>query len=291
MDIGLQKLRVPRERFPDEGFSVGRRRPRGRTDRRNRGGQRQAHGFGELHASDREVPGRRDLPLAHVRQVHVDREDIRFGDEADLAAGTSTLAIALRRRHGRVRGSHRRLELQHAHERLRCPEAQFLPRSIPGRRGHVALQRRRLYSEPRQSSVVDRLLECHRRACIGDRIGIIERRNRKVCGGKSPLREQRTEDVDRLVAALHRLGQVDSRPVSRLRPLDTRVRLVDRRRERSCVGSVALCAPDGVLEGQGRLCKGGIQPRDPQKQHSQRGPYAQAHARHGVISSLHVHGW
>ena len=104
---------------------------RGRTDRRNRGGQRQADGFGELDASDREVPGRRDLPLAHVRQVHVDREDIRFGDEADLASGTRTLAIALRRRHGRVRGSHRRLELQNAHERLRCPEAQVLPRSIP----------------------------------------------------------------------------------------------------------------------------------------------------------------
>ena len=118
---------------------------------------------------------------------------------------------------------------------------------------------------------------------------MIERRNRKVCGGKSPLREQRTEDVDRLVAALHRLGQVDSRPVSRLRALDTRVRLVDRRRERSCVGGFTLCAPDGVLEGQ-RLCKGGIRPPDPDEQHSQHGPSAQAHARHGVISSLHVHG-
>jgi hypothetical protein len=118
---------------------------------------------------------------------------------------------------------------------------------------------------------------------------MIERRNREVCGGKSPLREQRTEDVDRLVAALHRLGQVDSRPVSRLRPLDTRVRLLDRRCERSCVGSVTLGAPDGVLEGQGRLCEGGIQPRATHEQHSQRDPYA--HARHGVISSLHDHGW
>jgi hypothetical protein len=43
------------------------------------------------------------------------------------------LAIALRRRHGRGRGSHRGLELQHTHECLRCPEAEFLPRSIPGR--------------------------------------------------------------------------------------------------------------------------------------------------------------
>ena len=78
------------------------------------------------------------MPLAHVRQLHVDREDIRFGDEADFAAGTSALAIALRRRHGRVRGSHRRLELQHAHERLRCPEAQVLPRRV---RAAVAMSR------------------------------------------------------------------------------------------------------------------------------------------------------
>ena len=92
---------------------------------------------------------------------------------------------------------------------------------------------------------------------------MIERRNREVCGAEPPLREQGAEDVDRLVAALHRLGQVHSRPESGLRALDTRVRLVDRRRERSCVGRFALCALDGVLEGQGRLCQSGIQPRDP----------------------------
>jgi hypothetical protein len=269
---------------------VGGHRPHGRTDRHNRRGQRQADGFGELDASDGEVPGRRDLPLAHVRQVHVDREDIRFGDEADLASGTRTLAIALCRSHGCVRGSHRRLELQNAHERLRCQEAQVLARRIPHRRGNVALQCRRLHAEPRQASVVERLLKRHGRACIGDGIGMIERRNCEICGGESPLREQRTEDVDRLVAALHRLGQVDSRPEPGLRALDTRVRLLDRRRERPSVWGFSLCALDSFLEGQGRLCKGGVRPSNPHNQHSQHDLHQQPNPRHGVISKLLVHG-
>ena len=229
------------------------------------------------------------MPLAHVRQLYVDGEDIRFGDEADFAAGASPLAIALRRRHRRVGGPDLRLELQDAHERLRCSEAQVLTRRIPRRRGHVALQCRRLHAEPRQAGVVDRLLQCDHRACIGDGVGMIERGNRKVGGRESPLRKQRAEDVDRLVAALHRLGQVDTRPVPRLRPLDAGTRLLDRRGQRSGVGRVALGAPDGVLERQGRLCEGRIH-HARQQQHDQRGPRANAPTRHDVISSFHVHG-
>jgi hypothetical protein len=79
--------------------------------------------------------------------------------------------------------------------------------------------------------------------------------NREIRGREPPLREQRAEDEDRLIAALHGLGHVDPRPESRLRSLDTRVRFVDRRRERPCVGGFALCASDCVLERQGRLCQ------------------------------------
>jgi hypothetical protein len=35
IEISLQKLRVPRERFPDEGLTVGGRRAQARTDRHN----------------------------------------------------------------------------------------------------------------------------------------------------------------------------------------------------------------------------------------------------------------
>ena len=109
---------------------------------------------GSCGQSDREVSGRCDLPLAHVRQVHVDREDI-----PSVTRPTSRRARVGDRSPPLpcVRGSHRRLELQNAHERLRCSEAQVLPRSVPGRRGHVALQGRRP-PEPRQASVVERLL-------------------------------------------------------------------------------------------------------------------------------------
>jgi hypothetical protein len=43
---------------------------------------------------------------------------------------------------------------------------------------------------------------------------MIELLDGKVGGGESPLRQQRTKNEDRLIAALNRFGDVDARPVS-----------------------------------------------------------------------------
>ena len=116
---GLAKLRVRRERFLNERIALGGCRPRRRAHRHDRGGQREADSLGERHACDCEVPGGGDRALAHVGQVHDDREDIRLGHKADFAPDASALAIAFGCRHSGVRGSDGRLELQHTHERLR----------------------------------------------------------------------------------------------------------------------------------------------------------------------------
>jgi hypothetical protein len=159
VDVSLSEIGVRRERVPDEGVSVGRSRPRHRTQRHHRVRQRQTHGFRELHARHREVSRGRDLPLAHVRPVHVDGENIRLGDEADLAACASTLAIALRRINSRVRRSCRRLELKHLYECLCRTERQALSGGITARAGRLTFQRRRLHAEVRESRVEDPLLE------------------------------------------------------------------------------------------------------------------------------------
>jgi hypothetical protein len=230
LHVGLAQLRVRRERRLHQGVavSVSKRPPRHRPYRNNRGGQRQSHGFGELHAGDGEVARGRDLPLLHVRQVHVDGEDICFRDQAKFTTCARPPKIALRRGHGGIGGPSRGVQLQHAHERLRCPEGQVLIRSIPGGHSHLAAQPGCLHAESRQSRVEERLLEYDRGARIRHRFRMVERRNGKVGGREFPLREQRAEDKHRLVAALHGFRHVDSWPEARPRPLDTRVCFVDR---------------------------------------------------------------
>jgi hypothetical protein len=147
------------------------------------------------------------------------------------------------------------LELKHLYECLCRTERQALSGGITARAGRLTFQRRRLHAEVRESRVEDPLLERDGGPGVGDGIRMVQRGNREIRGGEPPLREQRAEDEDRLIAALHGLGHVDPRPESRLRSLDTRVRFVDRRRERPCVGGFALCASDCVLERQGRLCQ------------------------------------
>ena len=83
----------------------------------------------------------------------------------------------------------------------------------------------------------------------------------EVVFGEAPLRQQRAEHVNRLIAALHALDHIDPRQPGTLRLTDPHARLrfgLERRARRRVGGT---CLVDRVGQRQPVLCRGGRRKR------------------------------
>ena len=213
-----------------------------------------AHQLIEPRAGDALIGRGDNLLFARARQVHVDLQDVRVGDEPRIPAVASELPIRTRRFHRRVGrlactggGEHTSVRVGHA-------RGQVMVHHLPSGTRHLVTDAGDGDVGPRDT-IEQRLFDRHGGAKVVEGVGVIERAEGEVGGGELPLGQQRAEDEDRLIAALPRLGDVHLGPVARACLSDALCRLALRRSAAAGIRVLRAGTRDGV--GQCQLGLGG----------------------------------
>ena len=228
----------------------------------------QGAGVGSGLPDDASITDGLDALLFGTGDQQLDLQYVRLGCHAGIASVRHDRAIRLRSLNWRIGRLSRGFRDKQAPIGIGDRGRQVLAdeRSRSARKLGAYRRRRRGRS---QRAVEHGLVNRQRSTKVVHRIGMIQRSDGEVRRGELALCEQRAEDKHRLIAALPRLDQVDSRKVSG--PGHRRAALGGTLVGGGCrgIGVIRARAGDRVGQGQGngRLCRGG---RGPGHEHGQK---------------------